>query len=41
MSSVARNPDSVSGLLGDSHRPGTPVEGALHGEGVLEVIVVG
>jgi len=35
MSNSARNPATVEGLLGASHRPSTPVLGSYSGEGVL------
>ena len=37
MSRRARNPGTVNGLLGVSHRPSTPVAGSTTGEGILEV----
>jgi hypothetical protein len=39
MSTQARNPAAVHGLLGVSHRPSTPVPGGLAGEGVLEGVL--
>jgi hypothetical protein len=39
MSTKARNPDTVHGLLGVSHRFSVPVPGGLEGEGVLEGVL--
>jgi hypothetical protein len=39
MSTQARNPDTVHGLLGVSHRPSIPVPGGHEGEGVLEGVL--
>jgi hypothetical protein len=37
ISSEARNPRTVHGLLGQTHRPSTPKPGAEQGEGAIEV----